>query len=170
MLPGLTVETLQALREKLKKLGQRPSMRFPKASLDVVEAISTVEQYGIMCEAMYLMMAADGKVLNVEREVLRGALEILSEDQVRTAHMEAMLDAASRASATQGTERRLQAVLQTLKDEPGVKAELVVVLCAAVAVADGKLTREEQALFERLRDGLNISEERANQLIGELLS
>jgi len=170
VLPGLTVETLQALREKLKKLGQRPSMRFPKASLDVVEAISTVEQYGIMCEAMYLMMAADGKVLNVEREVLRGALEILSEDQVRTAHMEAMLDAASRASATQGTERRLQAVLQTLKDEPGVKAELVVVLCAAVAVADGKLTREEQALFERLRDGLNISEERANQLIGELLS
>ncbi len=169
MLQGLTIETLQTLREKLKQLADRPSMQFPRASLDVMEAISTVEHYGIMCEAMYLMMAADGKVLNVEREVLRGALEILSEDQVRTAHMEAMLDAASRASATQGTERRLQAVIDTLKKEPRVKAELVVVLCAAVAVADGKLTPEEQSMFDALRNGLDISEERADQLIGELI-
>lgn len=169
MLKGLTVETLEALREKLKTLGQRPSMQFPSASLKVVEAIAAVERYGIMCEAMYLMMAADGRVLNVEREVLRGALEILSEDQVRTSHMESMLDAASRASAIHGTERRIQAVVDTLSQEPRVKAELVVVLCAAVAVADGQLTPEEAALFERFRDGLGISQNRADQLIGQLL-
>lgn len=144
-------------------------MRFPAASLEVMEAITSVERYGIFCEAMYLMMAADGKVLNVEREVLRGALEILSENQVRTAHMEAMLEAASRASATQGPERRLGAVVEALQHEPRVKAELVVVLCAAVAVADGAVTEEERALFEHLQNALSIADERAEQLLGQLL-
>ncbi|MEN9578884.1 MAG: hypothetical protein RJA70_1893 [Pseudomonadota bacterium] len=134
-----------------------------------MEAVSSVERYGVFCEAMYLMMAADGKVLNVEREVLRGALEILSEDQVRTVHMEAMLEAAGRASATQGPALRLRAVIEALLQEPRVKAELAVVLCAAVAIADGVVSDGEKALFEQLRTGLGISDERADQLIGELL-
>jgi uncharacterized tellurite resistance protein B-like protein len=166
-LGNLTVERLEALRGRLIALGERPSMRFPRASLDIVEAMTALERYGPMSEAMYLMMAADGKVLNVEREVLRGALDIISDGQLRTAHMEAMLDAAARSAAAEGTKARVRAVIEALGGEP-VKAELAVVLCAAVAVADGTVTKEERELFEELVEGLGIDESRANALLAEL--
>jgi tellurite resistance protein len=161
------IEKLKVLRERLKKLGQRPSMQFPSASPVVIEAIELVERYGAMCEAMYLMMAADGRVLNVEREVLRGALDVLSEGAVRTAHMEAMLDASARASAVQGTERRIEEVIGALQGEP-VRAELVVLLCAAVALADGTVDPKEERLFQRFADGLGLGEQRALALLGQL--
>lgn len=167
MLRELTIEKLEGLRERLKSLGNRNSMRFPSASLHIVEIMTTLENYGPICEAMYLMMAADGRVLNVERGVLRGALEIVANGQVRTAHMEAMLDAAAKASATQGTERRLAAVIEALHGDP-IKSELCVVMCAAIAVADEQVTQEEQDLLERLALGLGITVEAANRLLGEL--
>jgi tellurite resistance protein len=163
----LTVEKLEGLRDRLQQLGTRNSMRFPSASLDIVEVMTTLEKYGPMCEAMYLMMAADGKVLNVERAVLRGALEIIGKGQVRTAHMEAMLDAAAKASANQGTERRLEAVIEALQPDP-IKSEMAVVLCAAVAVADDKITDEEHHMLERLASGLGITEQAANRLLADL--
>ncbi len=167
MLKGKTLEQLEALRERLKALGQRPSMQFPRATPEVIEAMELVERYGPMCEAMYLIMAADGKVLNVEREVLRGALDVLSEGSVRTAHMEAMLDAASRASASQGTDRRLEAVVESLRDEP-IKAELTALLCAVVALADGRVHEDEERLFERLAAGLGLGQQRAEELLAQL--
>lgn len=163
----LTVEKLEGLRDRLQQLGNRNSMRFPSASLDIVEVMTTLEKYGPMCEAMYLMMAADGRVLNVERQVLRGALEIVAKGQVRTAHMEAMLDAAAKASAKEGTERRLQAVIESLHDDP-VKSELAVVLCAAVALADDKVTEAEHQFLERFAAGLGITEQAANRLLADL--
>jgi hypothetical protein len=163
----LTVEKLEGLRDRLQQLGTRNSMRFPSASLDLIEIMTTLEKYGPMCEAMYLMMASDGKVLNVERAVLRGALEVIGKGQVRTAHMEAMLDAAAKASANQGTEKRLEAVIEALAGDP-VKSEMTVVLCAAVAVADDKVTEEEHRLLERLASGLGITVQAADRLLSDL--
>ncbi len=166
-LDSLIVDKLERLRERLHRLGERPSMRFPSASPDLIEVMTVLERYGAMCEAMYLMMAADGKVLNVEREVLRGALEIVADGTVRTAHMEAMLDAAARKVATEGVDARLEAVVHALSADT-IKAELTLVLCAAIAVADRKLPDSERALYHRLASGLEIDAERANQLLQEL--
>jgi uncharacterized tellurite resistance protein B-like protein len=165
MLDGSLVQGL----ERLKALGQRPSMQFPNASPAAMEAIGILERYGPMCEAMYLMMAADGRVLNVEREVLRGALDVLSEGEVRTAHMEAMLDAAARATALHGAERRLDAVMVALAGDP-IKAELVGVLCAAIALADDLVTPQEQSMFERLSTGLGLGEGRVEEVLEDLAS
>jgi hypothetical protein len=63
----LSTTRLQALRDELRARGQRPSMVFPKASQNVIEAMQMVEEYGALCEAMFLMMAVDRRVLNVER-------------------------------------------------------------------------------------------------------
>jgi tellurite resistance protein len=169
MLDGSVVKGLEKLRERLKALGQRPSMQFPNASAAAVEAIGVLDRYGSICEAMYLMMAADGRVLNVERQVLRGALDVVSDNEVRTAHMEAMLDAASRASALHGAERRLEAVIVALQGDP-VTAELVGVLCAAIALADDLVTPEEQTLFDRLSAGLGLGERRIEEILQELAS
>lgn len=142
-------------------------MRFPSASLHLVEIMTTLENYGPMCEAMYLMMAVDGRVLNVEREVLRGALEIIGDGNVRTAHMEAMLEAAAKASAVQGKEQRLSAVIESLRDD-AVKSEMTLVMCAAVAAADDVVTPEEHAFLERLATGLGITEDAAARLLHDL--
>jgi tellurite resistance protein len=143
-------------------------MQFPTASPHLIEAIEIVQEYSIICEAMYLIMLADGRVRNVEREVLRGALEVLSNGRVRTAHMESLLDAAALRVADQGVERRLQAVVKDLADDP-IRSETALVLCAAVAAADGQVTKEEQAILERLAQELAIDPGEVHQVTEDLL-
>ena len=164
----LPAKKLAALRDRLQARGQRPSMVIPRGGLDVAEAMAVVQEYGDICDVMYLMMAADHRVKNVEREVMRGALDILSQDRVRTAHMEAMIDAATMRVSRYGEERCLQRAIESLAEDP-VRAELTVVLAAAVAWADELVTPEEHALFDRLVAGLEIGEARAQQILDELL-
>src|SRR5438105_488534 len=97
----LTRDKLEPLRDRLRARGQRPSiaLKVEATSAELIDALRMVEEWGPFVEAMYLMMAADRRVLNVEREVLRGALAVLSNESVRTRHMEAMLDAATRRVA-----------------------------------------------------------------------
>jgi uncharacterized tellurite resistance protein B-like protein len=157
------------LRERLQSRGQRTSLVSVQTTLAVAEAIEVVEEYGAMCEAMYLMMAADKRVREVERRVMRGALDILSEGRVRTAHMEAMIDAAARRFVEQGEDKCVRRVAEALQSDP-VRAELTVVLAAAVAAADEEVTPEEQRLLERLAVELGVGEARARGLLEELLT
>jgi tellurite resistance protein len=163
----LPVEELEQLRDRLQVRGQRPSMVIPESSRDVAEAIAVVEEYGGMCEAMYLMMAADRRVRNVEREVLRGALDILSEGRVRTAHMEAMLDASCRRVAEHGEDECLKRITEALGRD-SVRAEITVILAAAVAAADGEVCPEEHALLGRLAAALHLDETRARRVLEKL--
>lgn len=159
---------LESLRDELQRRGDRPSLNLPTARLDLVEAMSVVEEYGPLCEAMYLMMAADRKVLNVERMVLRGALDVLSGGRVRTAHMESMIDASSKRVAELGEAGCLAECINALKSDP-IRAEITVVLAAAVAAADNHVSPEERALYHKLIEGLGISDERADALLSDLL-
>jgi tellurite resistance protein len=163
----LTQRRLESLRDQLKARGRRPSMVFPSASPQVIEAVELLEEYGPMCEALYLMMAADRRVLNVEREVARGALDVLSDGRLRTTHMEAMLDSSARRVAEHGVERCLADVIESLRSDP-VRAETTVLLAAAVAAADNEITPEEHDLLDRLARGLELGEARANELLEEL--
>lgn len=165
----LAQSQLEEFRDQLQARGQRPSMVTPGASLDLIEAMHVVEEYGPMCEAMYLIMAADRRVLNVEREVLRGALDVLSDGRVRTAHMEAMIDSSSRRVTRMGEMGCLEACIEALKDDP-IRAETTVLCAAAVAAADNRVTPEERALFEKLVEGLEMSQERASELLDGLVA
>jgi len=158
---------LERLRDQLHKRGQRPSMILATTDPNVAEAVQILEEYGPMCEAMYLVMAADGRMFNVEREVMRGALDVLSNGRVRTRHMEAMIDASARAAAQEGQDTRLRKVVDALRDDP-LRAETTLVLAAAVAAADGKIAPEEQVMFDTLARGLEIDEERATKLLEDL--
>jgi tellurite resistance protein len=162
----LTRASLENLRDQLRARGQRPSIVLPstRTSAELIEAMQIVEEWGPVCEAMYLVMAADKRVVNAEREVLRGALAVLSNDRVRTTHMEAMLDASARKVAEEGTDKRLAYVIDALREDPA-RAELTAVLAFAVAAADNVIVPEEQQLLNQLFKGLGIHEERANELM-----
>jgi tellurite resistance protein len=165
----LTRSMLDPLREALRVRGARPSIVIPTVSSpqELIDALQLVEEWGAFVEAMYLMMAADRRVMNVEREVLRGALLLLSDERVRTRHMEAMLDAAMRKVAAEGTEKRVAAVIEALKHNPA-KAESAIVVAAAVAAADQRVVPEEHALLAEFARGLGVDAERAEALLGQM--
>src|SRR5689334_1322673 len=118
---------------------------------------------------MFLVMAVERRMLNVQRSLLRGALDIISSGRVRTAHMEAMLDAAAKRLAEDGFEKRCQRVIESLAGDP-VRAETTLVLAAAVAAADGKITAVEQQLLDRFTKGLGIDPSRLGDVLNELTS
>jgi tellurite resistance protein len=129
--------------------------------------MAILDEYGALCEAMYLMMAVDNRVVNAEREVLRGALDVLSGGRVRTRHMESMIDVAARRVAAEGIDKRLAKVLEVLREDPA-RAETCVILAAAVAAADNRIVPEEHELLSRMFKGLGLDETRANQLVADL--
>jgi tellurite resistance protein len=165
----LNEETLNRLRIKLQERGQRPSLEpgnlnLPKTAL---ELLNVSREYGSLCEAMYLMMAADGKVLNVEREVLKGAMRTLTDDTVRGVHIEAMLDTAAKKLGVDGLERRLDVVVRALRDDP-IKAEVAFVVASAIALADEKVDAREKDLLDRLAEGLGLDDERASKIMEDV--
>ena len=160
---------LISLRDELQRRGQRRSMVFASATPSVIEAISIADEYGALCEAMFLVMAVERRMLNVQRSLLRGALDVISGGRVRTAHMEAMLDAASKRLVEDGFEKRCQRVVEALRDDPA-RAETTLVLAAAVAAADGKVSPEEQKLLDRLTKDLDVDPKRLGDVLLDLTS
>ena len=144
-------------------------MVFPTAAPNVVEAISITDEYGPLCEAIFLVMVVERRMLNVQRSLLRGALDVISGGRVRTSHMEAMLDSASKRLAEDGFEKRVEKVVDALRDDP-VRAETTLVLATAVAAADGVVTPEEQKLIDRFVKDLGVDPARLGDVLDDLTS
>jgi tellurite resistance protein len=162
----LSNSTLARLRDQLKTRGQRPSIVLSggPVSQEVAQAMNLVAEYGPLCEAMYLMMSADGEVSNDEREVLKGALRNLSDDVLRSAQIESLLDAASKNIGEQGRDKRMREVIHALHED-SARAEVAFVLAAAIAFADNAIADEENETLNLLAEGLGIEEGRANDLL-----
>jgi len=165
----LSNSTLARLRDQLQARGQRPSIVAPEAGMapETVEMLNVVAEYGPICEAMYLMMSADGRISNDEREVLRGALRNLSGDGIRSAHIESMLDDAGKKVVDEGRDGRMKEVVAALHDDKA-RAEVAFVLAAAIAFADNAIADEENETLNALAEGLGIDEARANELLDDV--
>lgn len=165
----LSNSTIARLRDQLQTRGQRPSLIAPDPSLakEEAELVTVSAEYGPICEAMYLMMSADGKISSDERDVLKGALRNLSGDAVRSAHIDAMLESAIKSADEQGREARLNEVVAALHEDRA-RAEVAFVLASAVAFADNAIADEENETLNSFAEGLGIDEARANQLLDEV--
>ncbi len=168
----LSNSTIARLRDQLRTRGQRPSIALSDASTlepqDAELAVVSAE-YGPICEAMYLMMSADGKISPAERDVLKGALRNLSGDTIRSVHIEALLDRASKDASEQGRDARLRDVVGHLHEDVA-RAEVAFVLAAAIAFADSAIADEENETLNLLAEGLGISESRADELLDSVES
>lgn len=165
----LTGTTLARLRDQLRARGQRPSLvaSEPGISPDEAELANVVAEFGPFCEAMYLMMSADGAVTEPEREVLKGALRSLSDNRIRTHHMEALLEKASKQAKDTGREKRLEEVTKELSED-NARAEVAFVLSAAIAFADNAIADEENEMLNGFAEALGIDDDRANTLLDEV--
>jgi len=145
--------------------GQRPSIVLPEnVTPDLADTLRMLDEYGPLCDAMYMMMSADGHVTNNEREVLTGALRNLSGDTLRSTHIEAMLDAAAKKTAEDGREKRMQHIIETLQEDT-TRGEVAFVLAAAIAFADNAIADQENEVLNQFAEGLGIDEDRANELL-----
>lgn len=161
----LSNSTLSRLRDQLRARGQRVSVALPPgASPDLIETMSMTAEYGALAEAMFLMMSADGQVTQDEREVLRGALRNLSNDALRSALIDTLLDDAAKRIADQGREARFAEVTEELGSDRD-RAEVAFVLSAAIAFADSTIADEENEAISSFAEALGIDEARANALL-----
>jgi tellurite resistance protein len=161
----LSNSTLARLRDQLLESGRRPSN--VATSAEAAEGQRLQAEYGPLCEAMYLMMSADGEVSGDEREVLRGALRNLSNSALRTADIEDLLVLAVHNVETEGRDARLRAVAADL-GEDRARAEVAFVLAAAIAFADNAIADNENETLTALAAALGIDEDRAEALLDQV--
>ncbi|HKU39468.1 MAG TPA: TerB family tellurite resistance protein [Polyangiales bacterium] len=157
------IERLRAtlLRRGMLTSRPPPPLADPTWNPEQVELARRVRPFA---EAMYLVIAADAEIGTRERDVLRGALRTLTDNQLSTAALETMLQEFESARAEEGTEARLDAVASALYLDP-TDAELAVKLAIAGAEVDGRLDAREQAVVRALAERLGFSERQLGELL-----
>jgi tellurite resistance protein len=170
MIRGLQSKTLTRLRDHLLVTGERKSLFLAGAQAyeHPLEGDDEAKAYfDAVAEAMYLMIASDGKLEESERHVLRGALRDLTANQMHTAAIEKLVGEFDAALKEQGQPARVAAVCEVLKERQEA-AEAAFVLAAAVAFADDEIADSENDMLNALAEQLNISSARAEELLDEL--
>ncbi len=98
---------------------------------------------------MFLMMAADGTLAEVERDAVRGAVRGLTDNLLRSGTINVMLETYGQRLAESGRDARLHELAEELAEDPK-EAEAAFALAAAVALADDEVSDEENAFINQL--------------------
>lgn len=166
--------TIERLRDTLRDSGQREAQvmspafeTLARAGLLSESEKAAVKQIQPLAEIMYLTMAADGVVLEIERDVMRGAIIGLSNGEINAGTVTVMLEGFAKNLTTVSRDARVKEICDTLKQD-AAGAEGAFVLSAAIAFADDAIVEEEQAFINQLAGMLGISEDRAQKLLNEL--
>lgn len=166
---SLQPKTLERIRNHFREVGQPASVSFtsPKALDDPFAGdADAARRFDALFEAMFLMIAADGTVDDAEFEVLRGAVRGLTDNAMRTAHIDKMM-ADCKKRLEQGKAARLEAIAPILKEDPAL-TEAAFSLAAAIAFADSEIQDEENELINELAEALDIDGDRAEELLSQL--
>jgi len=113
---------------------------------------------------MYLVLSAERDIEERERDVLRGALRILTDGLVSTSSMDELLAEFESARARDGVDVRLDALAAALYGDPN-DAELALGLMAAAAETDGRLGTAEQAIILALGERLGVATAHVQNLL-----
>ncbi len=170
----LKTKTILRLRDALLQSGRRPSFVASSAyetltregllSSEEVGALNRVEP---LAETMFLMMSADNKVTDTEREAVRGAIRGLTNSGLRTGTINVMLENYQKRLEADGRDERLRQIAETIAEEP-TEAESAFALAAAVALADDEVADEENALINQLAEWFGITPERTAEILDQL--
>lgn len=166
--------TIRRLRDALLASGRRPSMVLSPAYETLAregmlspEETTALNRADPLAETMFLMMSADGKIADAEKDVVRGALRGLSDNLLRSGTINVMLENYAKRLAEQGRDERLREIAEEIAAEPA-EAEGAFALAAAVALADEEVADEENELINQLAEWFGISEGRAGEILDQL--
>lgn len=166
--------TIRRLRDALLESGRRASTimspayeTLARAGLLTEEEKTALDRVDPMAETLFLMIAADGKVTESERDALRGAIRGLAGDALHEGTIRVMLEQYERSLQKEGREARLRSLGTILSGIPAA-AEGAFALAAAVALADDEVADEERALVDQIREWFGITSERASIILHQL--
>jgi uncharacterized tellurite resistance protein B-like protein len=166
--------TIERLRDALLQSGRRPSVVLSSAYETLTrEGLLSPEEAGALnrvdplAEAMFLMMSADGEVAEVERDAVRGAIRGLTDNLLRTGTINVMLENYAKRLAEQGRDARLQEIASDIAEETS-EAEGAFALSAAIALADDRVTDEENDFINQLAEWFGISPGRTSEILDQL--
>ena len=131
------------------------------------EEANALNRVDPLAEAMYLMMSADGKLTDAERDAVRGAIRGLTNDLLRSGTINVMLENYAKRLSEQGRDARLHEIANEIAEEKS-EAEAAFALSAAVALADDEVTDDENAFINQLAEWFGIAPERAGQILDQL--
>lgn len=164
-------KVLARIRDALLRTGRCPSAvdspafeALARRGLLTEAESSAIERVGPYAEAMYLMMAADGRIHAAEQDALRGAIRGLAGETLHDGTLRVMLEAFAQRAEREGREARLRVIAEALAPATA-DAENAFVLAAAMAVADEDVASGELELLHELANWLGISAERAEALL-----
>jgi tellurite resistance protein len=166
--------TIERLRDTLLQSGRRPSMVVSSAyetltreGLLTPEEVGSINRVGPLAETMFLMMAADGTLAEVERDAVRGAIRGLTDDLLRSGTINVMLEGYEKRLAESGRDARLQEIAEEIAEDPH-EAESAFALAAAIALADDEVSDDENAFINQLAEWFGISPDRAAEILDQL--
>lgn len=166
--------TIERLRDALLQSGRRPSMvassayeTLTREGLLAPEEVGAINRVGPLAETMFLMMAADGTLAEVEQDTVRGAIRGLTDNLLRSGTINVMLEGYEKRLVESGRDARLHEIAEELAEDPH-EAEAAFALAAAVALADDDVSDEENALINQLAEWFGITGERAAQILDQL--
>jgi len=166
--------TIERLRDALLQSGRRPSVvassayeTLTREGLLAPEEVGAINRVGPLAETMFLMMAADGTLAEVERDTVRGAIRGLTDNLLRTGTINVMLEGYEKRLADSGRDARLHEIAEELAEDPS-EAEAAFALAAAIALADDEVSDEENAFINQLAEWFGISAERASEILDQL--
>lgn len=133
-------------------------------SPEEVGALSRVEP---LAETMFLMMAADGKITDTERDAVRGAIRGLTDNLLRTGTINVMLENYQQRLDESSRDQRLHEIAEALAEDPN-EAEGAFALAAAIALADDEVSEDENKFINQLADWFGIASERASEILDQL--
>ena len=166
--------TIRRLRDALLQSGRRPSTILSPAyetltrqSLLSPQEMTALSRVDPLAETMFLMMAADGKIAEAERDAVRGAIRGMTDNLLRSGTIKVMLENYEKRLKEQGRDARLQEIAEEIADDSH-ETEGAFSLAAAVALADDEVADEENAFINQLAEWFHITPERAHQILDQL--
>ena len=172
----LKTRTIERLRDALLESGRRPSVVMSSAyetltreGLLSPEEVAALNRVDPLAETMFLMMAADGTLSDVEQEAVRGGIRGLTDDALRTGTITVMIENYQRRLEAEGRDERLRQIAEQISEETS-DAESAFALAAAVALADDDVSEEENAFINQLAGWFGIDPERSTAILDQLES
>ena len=166
--------TIERLRDALLQSGRRPSMvassayeTLTREGLLTPEEVGAISRVEPLAETMFLMMAADGTLAEVERDAVRGAIRGLTDNLLRTGTINVMLEGYAQRLNASGRDARLHEIADEIAENPQ-EAEGAFALAAAIALADDDVSEEENAFINQLAEWFGISAQRSAEILDQL--
>lgn len=164
---NIDTQTIRRLRDALIENGRLGSDVPDSGQANDDRQQTAINRVAPFVETMYLVMIADGHEADTEKEVILGALSMLTHGFLDSTALDSIVEHSAKATENQGVEQRLQTIGAQISAQRQDR-ETAFTLAAAVALADEQLDHREDSLIESIAEWYGVSTKRCNEILQQL--